>query len=661
MGDDEPEVTGTAGRPSWLEPWFGWLDEMLHREVLRLRTRYEFSIDEPHGRFVSDEYVDALLVSHGGLAMPDSNARDPVPDLLADRSPLTRVCTEFGLAASEGVALVVAAAPDVDLKYRPIFAYLNDDLTRPLPTIDLCLRLAGEGAALLDARSPVFDAGLLNVLPAPGAAHWRASGLVLANAVRELLLDVGAPSVPKPDLAFDSAEFRQLARSIRAGRLRLIAVDAAVPADAQAAARDVVSAARRGLIEITTPAEVADALLRARVNGACLVLPLLEPAEMRPIFESSVVALVTVPHGDNWQRHVDGIDHAVLCVPAPPPDRRAELWREKLRGHGLDIDHREVDSVASLFALGPSQIGNAAAAAGRDGVYPLAAHARAQCVARLPALAQPVELGYRWGDLVLPDPTLRRLRELASAIRYRNQVFDGWGFRRLSAGAGGIRAILCGASGTGKTMSAAVVAADLGLPLCRVDLSAVVSKYIGETEKNLEAIFRAAEAANAVLMFDEADALFGKRSEVSDAHDRYANIEIAYLLQRVESFEGALLLATNLAGNLDEAFARRIQVAIEFPMPDLDARARLWRQALPSAAPTLNDLDIDFLAQMFALSGGEIRNAALGAAFLAAHDQSPIGMEHVVRAVARHRLRQGKLPTAAEFQGYLQLAHTEGR
>jgi hypothetical protein len=277
---------------------------------------------------------------------------------------------------------------------------------------------------------------------------------------------------------------------------------------------------------------------------------------------------------------------------------------------------------------------------------------------RLPGLAAPVERAVMWDDLVLPAATLRRLHELASAIREREHVFDTWSFARLN-GSRSVRALFSGGSGTGKTMSASVIARELGLRLCRVDLSTVVSKYVGETERNLEAVFRATELGNAMLMFDEADALFGKRSVVSDAQDRYANIEVAYLLQRMETYDGVLLLATNLASNMDDAFSRRIHFEIDFPMPDQPARERLWAGALPPEAPVDDDVDLDLLARMVPLSGGEIRNAALTAAFLAAHDERPIGMAHLVRAVARQRGRQGKLPTVAEFGDYLHLVSAE--
>jgi hypothetical protein len=277
----------------------------------------------------------------------------------------------------------------------------------------------------------------------------------------------------------------------------------------------------------------------------------------------------------------------------------------------------------------------------------------------LATLAQPVRLTYTWNDLVLPSPTMARLRELASALASRDTVFDEWGFRRLSGGHSSVRMLFSGASGTGKTMSAAVLAREVGLELFQVDVSAVVSKYIGETEKNLEAIFRAAEGSDVVLLFDEADALFGKRSEVADAHDRYANIETSYLLQRMERYDGVLILATNLTANMDEAFSRRLHGEIQFPLPDEPARQELWRKAFPSVAPVGDDVTPALLAAQFQITGGDIRNVALAAAFLASHECAPIGLAHVMRALARQRHRQGKIPTLAEFGQYLHLVRAD--
>jgi SpoVK/Ycf46/Vps4 family AAA+-type ATPase len=261
-----------------------------------------------------------------------------------------------------------------------------------------------------------------------------------------------------------------------------------------------------------------------------------------------------------------------------------------------------------------------------------------------------------WDDLVLPPDDVRQLRELAARHRRRDIVYGQWEFPSVPST--GVVALFAGPSGTGKTLAAEVVAGVLGLDLYKVDLSAVVSKYIGETEKNLERIFGAAAAGDLVLFFDEADALFGKRSEVSDAHDRYANIEVAYLLQRLETYDGLVVLATNLQRNIDQAFLRRISVAIDFVLPEEPERRAIWARAFPAAAP-VDGIDVDFLARQFKVSGGIIRNAALGAAFLAADDGGAITMRHAVLAMKREFQKMGRLRTEAEFEQYFDLVNTD--
>jgi SpoVK/Ycf46/Vps4 family AAA+-type ATPase len=219
----------------------------------------------------------------------------------------------------------------------------------------------------------------------------------------------------------------------------------------------------------------------------------------------------------------------------------------------------------------------------------------------------------------------------------------------------GLNTLFAGPSGTGKTMAAEIVAADLGLELYKVDLSTLVSKYIGETEKNLDKIFAAAQEANAILFFDEADAIFGKRSEVKDAHDRYANIEVGYLLQKMEEYDGVVILATNLRKNIDDAFIRRMHMTIEFPFPEEPDRLRIWQKVFPPEAPLGSDVDMAFLARQFKVTGGNIRNIALLAAFLAADEDSPIEMSHVIRALKREYQKLGKLLTEADFGSYLSL------
>jgi len=312
------------------------------------------------------------------------------------------------------------------------------------------------------------------------------------------------------------------------------------------------------------------------------------------------------------------------------------------------VEYRCENTVVDLgqgHLLDPEQarlVGKALASVGGDAD----AAVRRLVTGRLEAHAERTVPVRRWDELVLADEQITVLRELVARYRHRHRVFHDWGFpARPSTGA---TALFSGPSGTGKTMAAEIIAADLGLDLYRIDLSAVVSKYIGETEKNLEEIFTASGAGNMVLFFDEADALFGKRSEVGDAHDRYANIEVAYLLQRLERYDGFVILATNLRKNIDDACARRIDVALDFEVPDEGRRRTIWRQVFPSAAP-VGDIDDALLASEFEVTGGVIRNAAVHAAFLASAAGTSIEMRHVIAGMQREFQKLGRLRSAADF------------
>ena len=280
---------------------------------------------------------------------------------------------------------------------------------------------------------------------------------------------------------------------------------------------------------------------------------------------------------------------------------------------------------------------------------------RAQNAAGLERLARRIEPEVTWDDLVLAPTVLRGLKEVAARARHRDTVLTDWRMRRGGGRGHGVTALFAGDSGTGKTMSAEVIASDLGLDLYTVNLATVVDKYIGETEKNLERIFAEAGGVNAVLFFDEADAIFGKRSDVRDAHDRYANIESAYLLQRLETFDGLAVLATNLRANIDEAFTRRLDAILDFPEPTEELRRSLWQRCLAPPLPLADDIDYDFLAASFDFAGGSIRSASTSAAYLAAAEGVPVGMRQLVAAVEQEYRKLGRLVLEREFGRYFSM------
>jgi hypothetical protein len=338
-------------------------------------------------------------------------------------------------------------------------------------------------------------------------------------------------------------------------------------------------------------------------------------------------------------------------------NEQKEVWLEGLGTHAARVNGG-LDRILDQFNLTPDEIeGAALAAAPTDGEVPddgleqaLWTACRDRARPQLENLTQRIEARASWADLVLPRPQIETLQTLSTHVRNQGKVYGEWGFARKSARGLGISALFVGASGTGKTMTAEVLANELQLDLYRIDLSQVVSKYIGETEKNLKRIFDAAESGGAILLFDEADAIFGKRSEVKDSHDRYANIEVSYLLQRMEAYRGLAILTTNMKQALDPAFLRRIRFVVQFPFPDAAQRAEIWRRMFPEKTPT-EGLDCGRLGRLN-VPGGNIRNIALNAAFLAADAGEPVRMAHILRAARSEYAKIEKPLTETEAGGF---------
>ncbi|MDX1546711.1 MAG: ATP-binding protein [Rhodothermales bacterium] len=351
------------------------------------------------------------------------------------------------------------------------------------------------------------------------------------------------------------------------------------------------------------------------------------------------------------------LDHRPSVTFEPGKPSAAEqrtLWSTFLEDRAAALNGH-IDRLAGHFDLTPAAIEAACRlAAATEDAGDLGGRlweaCRTQARPRLADLAERIEPAATWDDLVLPALQAQTLREVAVHVRRRMTVYEAWGFGARSARGLGISALFAGPSGTGKTMAAEVLAHDLHLDLYRIDLSRVVSKYIGETEKNLARVFDAAEAGGAILLFDEADALFGKRSEVKDSHDRYANIEVSYLLQRMEAYRGLAILTTNLKSALDDAFLRRLRFVVTFPFPAAEQRAAIWARIFPAQTPT-HGLDPAKLARLN-VTGGNIRNIALGAAFLAAEEGTPVGMAHLLRAARTEYAKLERPLTDAEIRGW---------
>jgi hypothetical protein len=585
-----------------------------------------------------------------------------------------RIREAFGLSSFDLDVLLVALAPEVDARYERLYAFIQDDVARKRPTVDLTLNLLCasvpeklERLGRFAADAPLVRNGLVRLLPSDGqadsvrlAASIRVDEVVLGFLLGHEWLDSrlacccrflgaasatgsgGASPAGLPLVIYIQSEDLDEAlgaTSRRAGDRRVLAVDVEQALCAGGGDWDSLLAAvfRTALLGGET----------VLIHRADLLLEAEHSARLGQLLRRAASHREDV-YFDGPARWEPADRPTVPVVTLERTSRIASqsvaTWEQALIRQGAGGDPAVVERLAATFpSLGAAQIGAAVLHAVREGRgngsgppsdEALLEGARLQTRGALRGLAERVPITPSWDELVLPPGTLAQLREISLRVTRRATVMDDWGFAGRRYGRG-TTVLFSGSSGTGKTFAAAVLAAEIGQDLYRIDLASVVSKYIGETEKKLAQLFDGAERANCVLLFDEADALFGKRSDVRDAHDRYANQEVAYLLQRVERFAGLAILTSNMSGSIDPAFARRFDASVFFELPDLAARHRLWERALPAAAPRDGDLDLALLARKVRISGGVIGKAALAAAFLAAEEGTPIAMRHLLHALRR--------------------------
>lgn len=619
-----------------------------------------------------------------GLYISDDLARElaaAAPSLTAD-DRLQRAAARLGLDPLSTAVLAVIAAPHLDPRYGRLFAYLHDDVTRKHPSPRLIARLLADDAdgvanvlLRLAHDAPLRRTGAITLPPADDGAPLTDRGLRLADPLAAFLvgaalhderrspwraIPAAGPIGPGTAASPTERAAAELARILDAGAEvpLVVAGTDALELVARAAARPLLVGDAQLL---TDPDAMGEARLRCRLEGRLLCLDGLD--DLRPEQRAAIIRGLSAQHDPavllartSAAASTALGDLTTLLIQAPEAsfaERRA-AWQA---GSGID----DASDVAAKFRLSLRQIEEGVAvartAARARGEAELSAAdldlgARQASSSLLGELATHITPRHAWNDLVLPDRQREHLRSIAAHLRHKDRVLQEWGYEETITRGHGLKALFAGESGTGKTMAAQVIAHDLGLDLYRVDLATVVSKYIGETEKNLDRIFTAAEGSNAIIFFDEADALFGKRSEVGDAHDRYANIEVSYLLQKMEGYEGAVVLATNYQRNIDDAFLRRLDYVVTFPFPEVEDRRRIWAKLLPERAPLAADVDLDFLADRFKLAGGAIRNCALAAGYLAAEDGDEIAMRHLVRAVALEYGKLGRLTLEADFEQY---------
>jgi ATPase family associated with various cellular activities (AAA) len=629
---------------------------------------------ERHTQRAKGEAENSECVEAEQRALREAASALPAP------SGLETLCATFGISPFERDVLLLCAGMELDSTFPTQCAAAQGDARRPYPTFGLALAALPEAHwSALSPSAPLrrwrlieltsnerlvsaplrIDERVLHFLTGINCLDDRLQGLVepisvpnqlplsqlnVARRIAELLANNKNEVTPVTQLCGVEGSGRRAVAAVACRELGL-RLHGLRHADIPASVAERESLARlwereamfsnSGLLVDADETDVADCTRT--------LLPFLE----------NVRGMILVSRGEPmraWQRLVVRFD-----VHKPSATEQKALWQNAL-GEEFHRLNGQVESVVAQFNLGPSGIQAACAESGLvsgDEKNPGASlweACRVQSRTRLDDLAQRIQPAATWEDLVLPEAQLQILREIATHLRQRTKVYEVWGFATKGERGLGISALFAGGSGTGKTMAAEVLASELCLDLYRIDLSSVVSKYIGETEKNLRRLFDAAEEGGAILLFDEADALFGKRSEVKDSHDRYANIEVSYLLQRMEAYRGLAILTTNMKESLDPAFLRRIRFVVQFPFPDAAHRAEIWRRIFPVQTPT-EQLDLLKLSRLN-VAGGNIRNVALNATFLAADANEPVRMTHLLRAARGEYAKLEKPLTESEIGGW---------
>ncbi len=613
----------------------------------------------------------------------------------------------FQLNAFDIDALLICLLPELELGYEKLYSYLQDDVTKKRPSIELVLRLlclsTEERLVARQAfspQAPLIKNHLLQfddsspkstpLLAKPLKADERIINYLLeSDEIDHRILPFTQHMKPLRRLADvilpDDTKHQLNGLMNRDDRSLTCYFEGAYGVGKQTTAEALCHEFDLPLLIIDVPRLLADEL--PFDTATCLVFreaTLQHSALYWKHFDTLLAddmklrlasltgrlkdsTMLNILSGEmEWEASDAWFEKPFVQIQFPVPDYEArfQLWQLHLNGHLPIAQDVDLAALSTKFLLSGGQIRDAVVGAQNQTLWQasqevstedLYASCRAQSNRKLRNLAQKVESRYTWDDIVLPQEQMTQLHEIVSHVQYRQLVYGEWNFNEKLFLGKGLNALFAGPSGTGKTMAAGIMANELKLDMYKIDLSTVVSKYIGETEKNLREIFKEAETSNTILFFDEADALFGKRSEVRDSHDRYANIEISYLLQKMEEYEGIVILATNLHKNMDEAFVRRMHFVVEFPSPEEEHRFSIWSNIFPKKAPLDKNVDFRFLAKQFKITGGSIKNIALSAAFLAADNDSNITMRHIIRATKREFQKMGKLYSETDFGKYYHL------
>ncbi len=668
------------------------IDTLIRVAVERAQSTGQDPTNALRGLLISTDEVESYLDqpaltglwSHDHHFTPTTSLIEPE----AHGTPFAHLVRVFNLSELDSYILLLSLAPELDRRYERLYAYLQDDISQRYATVSLMMNLLGGDVdqrfavwQRLALHSPLRTHHLIDCRPDNSRtnspflsyqikADHRIVSYLLGDMHPDERLEQSTRLFPVPEaITVDDPRLDAVHGVLSQNPMLYIQ---GVDNHRQYEIAALLCAAYDTPLVITDVATLADldlpfvqawrlALREAYLRNAALLLDHWEvvlreigqpPTELwQALLEYPLPVFICgagewEPLDRQRQRRLLRLDFSIPDYP-----ERLNMWVNSSQSSAVTIPEHLMEELASKFRFTHSQIARAiqtaadlaltrGEAVSRNDLY---AGAQAHASLKMGHLAKRILPRYYWEDLILPPDQLSQLREISDRARYGHIVQSEWGFGNRASNGYGISALFAGDSGTGKTLAAEVIANSLGLVLYKIDLSAVVSKYIGETEKNLGAIFKEARSSNAILFFDEADALFGKRSEVKDARDRYANIEISYLLQEIEAYDGIAILATNLRQNLDDAFTRRLDFLIDFPFPESQYRRHIWAVHFPPEAPLSAEVDLDEVAERYHLAGGNIRNATLAAAYLAAADGGVITRAHIRNAVRREHQKMGRL------------------
>lgn len=605
--------------------------------------------------------------------------------------PLLQLIQRCTLDVFEQECVILAYVGALDQKYEKLFAYLQDDITRKAPSpalaVQLFLPLEHNMEEYLsrfarrDTFTSLFDRERLSsgqLVLSPTVLEFLSTGTVAP--LPGLRLFDGASQQPSGPLVIGPEAARRLDALFQEPGRRAICLTGGPGSGKRFQVEHLMARTGQRCVFLSLDCEqpeerAREGVLAARLTGACLCCGHMEQQDaegkLLPAQEKLLQAILDLEPAHEKlfflsQLPIRARLHWLtveLELPDTTEDERIALFRAFLGNTPLG-DGLTVEELASKFRFSPRQTElacrQAVGLARLDGMEAIPSREMHQCcyhqvVHKLGDLATPVRPAFHWDDVVMPPDQKRLLQHACGHIKFRHQVYSDWGFDKKVTYGRGLSILFAGAPGTGKTMCAQVIANELNMEMYKINISQIVSKYIGETEKNLQAVFAEAKKSNCILFFDECDAIFGKRSEVKDAHDRNANVEVAYLLQQIEEHDGVCIMATNLIGNIDAAFMRRITYVVHFPFPDPAMREEIYRRTIPQKAPVADDVDWTFLAEKFELSGGHIKNIVLSAAFLAALEGEPIGMSQLLRAAVGELKKNEIVVVREELREYADL------